>query len=41
MRLPCHGVLYEADNRHQNNASDAAPGHISEHAAASINTCGN
>jgi|ERR1044071_1556598 hypothetical protein len=40
MRLPCHGVLYEPDNRHQNNAANAATGHISEHAAASINTGG-
>jgi hypothetical protein len=22
--MPCHDVLYEADNRHQNNATDAA-----------------
>jgi hypothetical protein len=40
VRLRRHQVLYETDDCHQNNAPDAATGHISNHAesAADINT---
>jgi hypothetical protein len=36
VRLRRHGVLYEADDRHNNNTPDAATNHIDEYPTASI-----
>jgi hypothetical protein len=40
VRLRCHHVLYESDDRHHNDTADAATGRISSHTerAADINT---
>jgi hypothetical protein len=40
VRLRCHHVLYEADDRHHNDTPDAATGHVSSNAerAADIDT---